>query len=501
MPPDLLELDSREDFLLPNYARIAWFGESVKFSTAAIKRMSACREAFVDLIDNDESVTIYGVTSGYGQNAKTRLTPQQRLEHAATPPFPSMAGFGGDLPERLKRGITFCRLANFIEGHSGVTPELATAVAKMLDQRLPPVPLHGNTSAGEIIPLSHLFTPMTQGIDLAEKEALALINGSPCAAALLCDIALATERRIELLLDVFALSIEALGAPLDAYDESLEALYGDPYVAFVLQQLRARVDLSEREGLKRRPYQAPVSWRIVPQVLGQLCRAHAQICEVASSSLKAVTDNPVIVFDADNASLKTGKPRVLSNGGYHNGAACMAMDAVSGGLADLATLADRQVSKLFDASVSGLPPQLKMEGTNGYLGCSGFIAADFAEQARKSATRTPLLGSEGGGFGQNDVLIPVFHAWRQHNETAHSLDACLAILSVTCSQAFAVTDKVRPSSQLQPLLEQVRFFVPPVKTARAIGASIGDLAMEFSARVFADCTTDATPGSAANSPG
>lgn len=489
-----LELDSREDFLLPNYARIAWFGESIKLSEPAIQRIDASRDAFVDLINNDDSVTIYGVTSGYGQNAKTRLSPEQRLEHAATPPFASMAGFGGDLPERLKRGITFCRLANFIEGHAGVTPGLAKAVAQMLDERLPPVPLLGNTSAGEIIPLSHLFTPMTQGIDLAEKEALALINGSPCATALLCDIALATERRIALLLDVFALSVEALGAPLDAYDESLESLYGDPYVAFVLQQLRARIDLKQGGGSKRRPYQAPVSWRIVPQVLGQLCRAHAQICEVATTSLKAVTDNPVIVFGSDTASGKSAKPRVLSNGGYHNGAACMAMDAVSGGLADLATLADRQVSKLFDASVSGLPPQLKMEGSNGYLGCSGFIAADFAEQARKSAIRTPLLGSEGGGFGQNDVLVPVFHAWRQHNETAQSLDACLAILSVTCSQAFAVTDKVRPSSKLQPLLEQVRFFVPPVKTARAVGASVGDLAAEFSARVFADCTTDAVSG-------
>ena len=481
-----LELNSRDDFLLPNYARVAWFGESLTLSESARNRIGECRDAFINLIDNDDSVTIYGVTSGYGQNAKTRLSPEQRIEHAGTPPFASMAGFGGDLPERLKRGIAFCRLANFIEGHAGVTPELADAVAGMLDERLPPVPLFGNTSAGEIIPLSHLFTPMTQGIDLAEKEALALINGSPCASALLSDIALVTERRIELLLDVFALSIEALGAPLDAYDESLEALYGDPFVSFVLQQIRARIDTSS--GVQRRPYQAPVSWRILPQVLGQLCRAHAQVCEVASTSLKAVTDNPVIVHDVSDSA---NPVRVLSNGGYHNGAACMAMDAISGSLADLATLADRQVSKLFDGAVSGLPAQLKMEGSNGYLGCSGFIAADFAEQARKSACRTPLVGSEGGGFGQNDVLIPVFHAWRQHNETAASLDACIAILAVTCSQAFAVSGKVNPSAQLQELLEQVRFYVPPVKTARAVGASVGDLAAEFSRRVFADCVTDA----------
>ncbi len=480
-----LIVNSRDEFLLPNYARVAWMGEGVTIADPALAQIAERREAFINLINTDENLTIYGVTSGYGQNAKTRLSPEQRAEHAATPPFASMAGFGDDLPERIKRGITFCRLANFVEGHAGVTPLLAQAVASMLDTRLPPVPLLGNSSAGEIVPLSHLFTPMTQGFDLAEKETLALINGSPCATALLCDIALATEHRIELLLDVFALSIEALGAPTEAYDESLEELYGDPFVALVLQRLRARLDLEKTD---RRAYQAPVSWRIVPQVMGQLLRAHAQICEVASISLKAVTDNPLIV-PANDSGL--GVPRVLSNGGYHNGAACMAMDVVAGSLADLATLADRQISKLFDASVSGLPAQLKAAGADGYLGCSGFIAADYAEQARKSASRTPLIGSEGGGFGQNDVLIPVFHAWRAHQETARSLDACLAILAVTCSQAFAVSDKVSPSARLEPLLEQIRFHVPPVKTARAVGASVGELAREFSARVFAACTTDA----------
>ena len=109
-----LELNSREDFLLPNYARVAWFGESLTISDTARETISQSRKAFIDLIDNDDSMTIYGVTSGYGQNAKTRLTPEQRAEHAATPPFASMAGFGGDLPERLKRGIAFCRLTNFI---------------------------------------------------------------------------------------------------------------------------------------------------------------------------------------------------------------------------------------------------------------------------------------------------------------------------------------------------------------------------------------------------
>jgi len=307
----------------------------------------------------------------------------------------------------------------------------------------------------------------------------------------LADVALATERRIELVLDVFALSVEALAAPLEAYDEALEALYGDPYVAHALQQIRARVgvtagaaNVAGTTNEPRRPYQAPVSWRILPQVLGQLYRAHAQLCEVATISLQAITDNPVVVAGSSD------EPRVLSNGGYHNGAACAAIDAVNGSFSDLATLADRHVSKLFDGSVSLLPAQLKYEGSNGYLGCLGFIAADYAEQARASAQRTPLIGSEGGGFGQNDVLIPVFQAWRSHTDAARSLDACLAILAVTCSQAFSVSARMPASETLSTLLEQVRFHMPPVKTARAVGPSVGALAQLFTERVFSGCSSE-----------
>ena len=52
-------------------------------------------------------------------------------------------------------------------------------------------------------------------------------------------------------------------------------------------------------GAERRPYQAPVSYRIVPRMLGQARRAASLAAEVAAESLQAVTDNPVWVDDAD----------------------------------------------------------------------------------------------------------------------------------------------------------------------------------------------------------
>jgi len=496
-----LLLDNRSDFSLENYARVAWMGDSIALSDAALQVMAHSRQNFMQLLDMRPELHIYGVTSGYGQNASVRLDGEARAEHAARPPFQSMAGFGSDLPERIKRGIVFCRLTNFIEGHAAVTPELGREVANMLDSPLPKVPATGNASAGEIIPLSHLFVPMTQGFELAEKETIALINGSPCASALMADVALATERRLALILDVFCMAIEAMDAPIEAYDESLEALYGDPCISYVLQQIRSKIDMDNTE---RRSYQAPVSWRIVPQMLGQLVRTHRQLIDAASCALAAITDNPVVVTDtdtlADSKSPYDETTRVLSNGGFHNANACAAIDAVAGSYADIATLADRQISKLFDGNVSRLPAQLKADSNDGYLGCIGFVAADYAERARTAATRTGLIGSEGGGFGQNDVLIPTFHAWEKCMRAGEALDACLAVLAVTCSQAFQVAPQSRCPKSLMHLLDETRFHVPPMVTFRAVGFSVGDLAASFTQQVYMQSMqSDSNDGSNDNS--
>src|SRR5215475_11504535 len=234
-----LQLNSRTDFTLENYAKAAWDGAPVAFSAPALQRMADCRAAFIHLIDTDPNVTIYGVTSGYGQFARVRLKPDERRAHAKKPPFGAHAAFGPPLPERVARGIVFARLANYVEGHGAVTPALAQAVAQMLDgRRLPPVSAMGQGGAGEILGLAPLFSGLAADFDLAEKESLALVNGSPCASALVADAVVAMERRLPLVEQVFALSAEAILAPLAHFAPEFEALWDDPHETASLRALR-----------------------------------------------------------------------------------------------------------------------------------------------------------------------------------------------------------------------------------------------------------------------
>lgn len=468
-------LRTRADITMDAYFRVAWLGETVELAPQTVTVMERCRKAFVALLE-DPDIVIYGVTSGYGQHAHLRFTAAERAAHARRPAVAAATSFGEPLPSRVTRGMVLARLANFVEGHAAISPHLAVAVAAMLDGReLPSVPALGNGCPGEIQALSHLFGPLMQSSDLAEKDALSFINGSPCASALNADAVLAARARLDLAIEVFALSIEALKAPLGAYDEALDSLWEDPHEAAVLRSLRGWLTGA---GAERRAYQAPVSWRILPRVLGQARRASSQAEDAATTALRAVSDNPVFIPPDD----ENPRGRVFSTGGYHNAKAYPALDTLGASWADLALLCDRHATKLLDGPVSLLPHNL-MAG-DGYIGCLGFSALAFAEQARRAATRTFLPGSEGGGFAQNDVASPTFFAWRAEAEAGRCLDAGLAFLAAIASQALFVTERPAPP-RLAPLLEWVRATVPPLVGMRSLGPEVAALTEQFTAKVFA----------------
>src|SRR5882724_8186451 len=286
-------LTTRTDIDLHAVYRAAWRGEGVRISGTALERIAACRASFLELIDTDTDIVIYGVTTAMGELASRRLARADRDQHARLKPFAAATSFGEPFPERVVRAIVLARLANFIEGHAATTPRIALAVAEMLDGgTLPVVPAHGQGGAGEILALHPIFAGLSTRFELEVKERGSLINGSPCAAALVADAALAARRRVHQAERVFALSIEAFRAPLEHYDAALEGLWGDAHEAAALRGLRGFL---AGAGGGRRNFQAPVSYRILPRVLGHAHRAAAGAESAANLSLASASDNPVYV--------------------------------------------------------------------------------------------------------------------------------------------------------------------------------------------------------------
>ncbi len=471
-----IALQDRRDFTLEHYRRIVWGHEDVVLGETARKNIAAAREAFLRLIENPE-VSVYGVNTGYGGRAHVRLDAAARMAQAKLPTHHRAASWGDALPDRVTRGIVFARLANFIEGHAAVSPAVVQAVADMLSQAsMPYMPSRGQGGAGEILSLSHLFLEPSKNWPLAEKDMLALVNGSPAASALIADAALSAGPRLQLALEVFALAADAFNTPHGHFAEELEICWNNPHDAWALQQLR---DLMQGGHEPRRPYQTPVSIRILPRVCGQAHRAMELALEVAEQSLGAVTDNPVVFPPGQ----QTGQDPVVSTGGYHNMQAAAALDGLVCAHANLAVLAGRIAAKLQDGNISLLPHYLGYETGQSYLGCLPMAIVGYEEELRMLSMPTLLPGSESGGFGQDDVASPVFLAWQKFDRSTVLFEQCLATLAPIAVRAFKVTGRPVPL-KLQALVQETTKCFPDDVTDRAMGFDVAILASNFRNRIY-----------------
>ena len=315
-----------------------------------------------------------------------------------------------------------------------------------------------------------MFYDLSAGLELTPKERMALINGSPCAAAMVADMALAGGGRLALAEAVFALATEAAGAPVEAFSPRFEALWGDEHETAALRSLRR---LLAGGSEQRQAHQAAVSFRILPRVLGQVRRTQAEAERAAAVALRSVTDNPVFVPPDDTAPLGA----VLSNGGYHNARATAAIDGLGIAWADLCQLAQRLTDKLLQHPATA-PLLARDDWTMKPL---HMVQTGWAEEARRHAGAT-LLSL--GAFGQNDVPAMSFLAWRKADAAGRCLDASLAVLAALGAQALHGAGRAAPP-ELAELVEQVRATFPPVDAVRPLGPDAEALAAAFRGRVFA----------------
>jgi histidine ammonia-lyase len=463
---------TRSEITLELVHAVAWRGASLELAPEALARMDRCHESFEafvsDRLRSDPEALIYGVTSAPGDAAAAALSDEGKARRPNR--LWTAMSFGEPLPERVVRAIVVARLANFLDGHAAVRGQVAQAVVDLLDApALPVVASQSNGGSGEVLALGSLFFELSTRLPLVPKERMALINGSPCAAALIADVALAGRRRIELAESVFALVAEICGVPDEHFAVELGELWGDAHEAAALDSLRTLLDGSRRT---RQDHQASVSLRILPRVLGAARRALAAAERAATVSLTAVSDNPVYLPPSADRPLGA----VYSTGGYHNAQAAPAIDGVAFTQADLCQLAQRLTDHLFQNPVSA--PLVGYDEWS--VKPLHMVETGWADEAREIATPT-LLSL--GGFGQNDVPVLNFLAWRKAVAIGRCLDAALAVLAVIASQALHV-DAREPPPRLRAFAEQIRIHVPPVVEPRPLGDDCRKLTEAFGRQVF-----------------
>ena len=469
-------LQSREELDLCALWRVAAGGESLRIGRRARARMAAAHRAFQDFVQEDSGRYIYGLTTGYGPSAAKRQSPGESVarRRKGGMPFLGLSFGDGRLPESVTRAMVFATVARHLDGHSALHPDRVARVAAMLDAPLPPVPAHGLTAPGEILPMFDLMG--AREAEPGEGYQLHLANGAGFAAALGGLRAVATARRVGLTTRVLALSIEAMQAPLEHFHPDLAPLWGDQYeseaLASIWRLLRPRTERA------RRPFQAPVSYRIVPRVLGQAQRAAAALEEVALAALKSSGANPTFLPPEGRR-----RARTASTGFFHDAQVPQALDQVAGSWVDLSSLAHRHAVKLHRGAVSHLPDRLLPEGGDLWSGASTtyleFVPNDFLEEMRRLAQPTLLSTAEPGASLQDDISSTAFPAWRAESRVATLHDRVLAVLAAVASQALHVRGVPLPPG-LRRLLTEIREIFPPVTGRRRLGDDCERLAQAFS---------------------
>lgn len=413
-------LERGSDLTVDVVRRVARDGEAVELTAAAVEAVERRRREFLDFVDAHGERHLYGITTRHHTGATHLLTPQERAEygsHFVT--VPSTTGPG--LPDRVLRAVLLARLADVLNGTAAVRPETALALVGMLDGPLPHVPERGHGEPGDIIALGHLLRPRFTG-HVEIGEGMALINGSPVAAGVLADAVVSGRGHLAVAEEVVALAAVAAGSPDAHYDVRLAALWGDEHQTAALARLRDLLAGGARTVL---PYQAPVSFRSAPRMLGWLRRCQAQAEECAAIALSASSNNPVFV--GPDVSPPLGD--VLSNGGYHNPLAAPVLDALTRAWADLGQLVTAQVGRLVL-----LPDGIAATEPEPRVSMFDMTSSGWAEEGR-AAAQASLIGL--GPVGRTDTTTSEVLAWRRARDAGTALVANLAALAVVAAHTVA----------------------------------------------------------------
>src|SRR5262245_36457499 len=174
---------------------------------AARSRVDAAAQAVDRIIASGK--TVYGVNTGFGLLARTRIDDARLAELQRALVLSHSAGTGPLLDDAVVRLVVALKAASLARGHSGVRWSVIEALVTLVNAGVTPfIPAQGSVGAsGDLAPLAHLSAVLigegeasfagrtlsaknalaTAGlapVSLGPKEGLALLNGTQVSTAL-----------------------------------------------------------------------------------------------------------------------------------------------------------------------------------------------------------------------------------------------------------------------------------------------------------------------------
>jgi histidine ammonia-lyase len=433
---------------------------------------------------------IYGVNTGFGDLSQVRIPKADLVKLQLNLLRSHAAGVGDALGEDVTRAILLLRANTLASGRSGVRPETIDLLLDLLNRGVHPViPMHGSVGAsGDLAPLAHAALVLVgegeavfegkrlagaealkkadlKPIELAPKEALALINGTQVMTAIGC-LALHDAEILCTTADIVgALSAEALRATDAAWDEALHDERPHPGQRTVAANLRRLVHgspilASHKVGDPR--VQDPYSIRCMPQVHGASRDALAQTRRVLDIEINSVTDNPLVFAETK---------RIVSGGNFHGQPVAIALDLATIAVAEIADISESRIDRMTNGHTSGLPAFLSADpGLSSGLMVAQYTAAALVAENRLRAMPASV-GSISTSADMEDHVSMGVHAAHKLAAVVTNTRDVLAIESLCAAQGLDLLG-MTTSTALEAARRVIREHVPKLETDRAIAPDL-----------------------------
>jgi histidine ammonia-lyase len=434
---------------------------------------------------------VYGVNTGFGKLASTRIAKDQLAALQLNLIRSHAVGVGAPMSPEVVRLMLATKAASLARGYSGVRRDVVQSLLDAFNAGfIPYVPCQGSVGAsGDLAPLAHLTLALMgegealvdgqrkpardelarlqlQPLTLAAKEGLALINGTQASTALALHALLRFEGLFATALSSGAMTLDAARGSDGPFDARIHAVRGQPgqiEVADIYRGLLAgsAIRASHREGDER--VQDPYCLRCQPQVMGACLDQARHAAQVLVREANAVTDNPLVFEDVmpdasagppqaggepPRGAAPQGRGGIVSGGNFHAEPVAFAADNLALAIAEVGAIAERRIAMLIDPGISRLPPFLTADaGLHSGFMIAHVTAAALASE-NKSLAHPASVDSLPTSANQEDhVSMATFAARRLHamlDNTAH-------IVAIEMLAAAQGIDFLRPLTSSAPV--------------------------------------------------
>ncbi len=446
----------------------------VKLSAAADSDINAAAACVAKAASG--TVSVYGVNTGFGKLAQTRIAVEQTAQLQRNLILSHCCGVGEPSATSVVRLMMVLKLNSLGRGASGVRLVIIRTLEQMLQKNLTPVvPCQGSVGAsGDLAPLAHMAAVMLgEGeafyldqrisgaeamqkagiatIELAAKEGLALINGTQFSTAMALAGLFQCYRNAKAALVTGAMSTDAAmgsSSPFRPEIHKLRGHHGQIQVATALRGLMAGSKIRDAHREDDERVQDPYCLRCQPQVMGACFDLISQVAQTLLIEANAVTDNPLVVVQTSE---------ILSGGNFHAEPVAFAADQLALAIAEIGAITERRIALLVDPALNfGLPAFLSPNpGVNsGFMIAEVSAAALYSENKQKAAPCS--VDSTPTSANQEDHVSMAAHAARRLIDMNTNLSQIIAIEWLIASQGIELRSPLKTSPLLNAARESLR---------------------------------------------